>query len=128
MVPRAEIAHWYAASVILLLGLIILAEAIVGPEVFRMRRWRAYLWPSLALGGSVGLWVITIFSTFSTMHLVAHAVWAEATMVAGAVQLAVIRGKLSSPLWWLVTSAALLVSGIAFLVHEQNSWLFSRSA
>jgi hypothetical protein len=128
MVPRAEIAHWLAASVALLLGLILLSEVIVGSEVFRRRRWRAYLWPALALVGGVGLWVITIFSTFSTMHLVAHAVWAEAAMVAGAVQLAVVRGKLSSPLWSLVNSGALLVSGAAFLVHEQNDWLYSRSA
>ncbi len=128
MVPRAEIAHWLAASVALLLGLILLSEVIVGSEVFRRRRWRAYLWPALALAGGVGLWVITIFSTFSTMHLVAHAVWAEAAMVAGAVQLAVVRGKLRSPLWSLVNSGALLVSGAAFLVHEQNDWLYSRSA
>jgi hypothetical protein len=128
MVPRAEIAHWLGASVALLLALILLSEVIVGPEVFRRRRWRAYLWPAVALGGGVMIWVIVIFSTFSTMHLVAHATWAEAAMVAGAVQLAVVRGKLSSPHWSLVTAGALLVSGITFIVHEQNSWLFSRSA
>jgi len=128
MVPRPEIAHWLAASVALFLGLILLAEVIVGTTVFRRRPWRAYLWPSLALGSGVGLWVITIFSTFSTMHLLAHAVWAEAAMVAGAVQLAVVRGKLSSPYWSLVTAAALLISGAAFLIHEQNPLLYSRSA
>jgi hypothetical protein len=128
MVPRAEIAHWLAASFALMVGLILISELIVGPEIFRRRRWRAYLWPSLALGGGVMLWLITAFSTFSTMHLVAHAVWAEAAMVAGAVQLAVVRGKLTSPRWSFVTSAALLASGAAFLVHEQNDWLYSRSA
>lgn len=128
MVPRAEIAHWLAASVVLFLGLLLLAEVIVGSDVFRRRPWRAYLWPSLALGGGVLLWVIAIFSTFSTMHLLAHAVWAQVAMIAGAVQLAVARGKLTSQHWALVTSAALLVSGLAFLVHEQNAWLFSRSA
>jgi hypothetical protein len=128
MVPRPEIAHWLAASVALLLALILLSEVIVGPEVFRRRRWRAYLWPSLALVGGVLIWVIAVFSTFSTMHLVAHAVWAEAAMIAGAVQLAVVRGKLSSPRWSLVTAGALLVTGLAFLVHEQNTWLYSRSA
>ena len=128
MVPRPEIAHWLAASFALLLGLILLAEVIVGTTVFRRRPWRAYLWPSLALGSGVGLWVITIFSTFSTMHLLAHAVWAEAAMVAGAVQLAVVRGKLFSPYWSLVTAAALLISGAAFLIHEQNPLLYSRSA
>lgn len=128
MVPKAEIAHWLAASVALLLGLILLAEVIVGPEIFGRRRWRAYLWPFVALVGGLGLWVVAIFSTFSTMHLFAHAIWAESAMIAGAVQLAVVRGKLTSPRWSLVTAAALFISGAAFLVHEQNSWLFSRSA
>ena len=72
MLPKAEIAHWLAASVALLLGLILLAEVIVGPEVFGRRRWRAYLWPFVALVGGLGLWVVAIFSTFSTMHLLAH--------------------------------------------------------
>jgi hypothetical protein len=128
MVPRAEIAHWFAGSAVLLVGLILLSEVIVGAEVFRRRQWRAYLWPSLALAGGVLLWVITIFSTFSTMHLVAHGIWAQAAMTAAGVQLAVVRGKLSSPLWSLVTAGALLISGAAFLVHEQNDLLFSRSA
>jgi len=128
MVPRAEIAHWLAASAALFFGLVLLSEAIVGSEVFRRRRWRAYLWPSLALGGGVLLWVITIFSTFSTMHLLAHAVWAQMAMIAAGVQLAVVRGKLLSPLWSLVNFATLLVSGATFIVHEQNAWLFSRSA
>jgi hypothetical protein len=128
VVPRPEIAHWLAGSVALLLGLVLLAEVIVGTEVFRRRRWRAYLWPSLALASGVLLWVIAVFSTFSTMHLIAHAVWAQAAMIAGAVQLAVVRGRLSSPLWSLVTAAALLVSATAFLVHEPNAWLYSRSA
>jgi hypothetical protein len=128
VVPPPEIAHWLAASVALLLGLILLSEVIVGTSVFRRRSWRAYLWPSLALGASVPLWTITIFSTFSTMHLVAHAVWAEAAMIAGAVQLAIVRGKLTSPSWSLVTAAAWLVSGAAFLVHEPNPWLYSRAA
>lgn len=128
MVPPAENAHWLAASVALAIGLLLLSEVIVGSEVFRRRRWRAYLWPAVALGSGVFLWVIAIFSTFSTMHLLAHALWAEAAMIAGAVELAVLRGKLESPRWSLVTAAALLVSGAAFLVHEQNTWLYSRSA
>jgi uncharacterized membrane protein YecN with MAPEG domain len=39
-----------------------------------------------------------------------------------------VLGRLRSPYWSLVTSAALLVTGAAFLVHEQNGWLFARSA
>jgi hypothetical protein len=128
MVPRAEIAHWLAGSALLLLGLLLLAEVIVGSEVFKRRRWRAYLWPTVAFVGGVFLWLITIFSTFSTMHLLAHGVWAQAAMVVGGIQLAVVRGKLTSPRWSLVTAGALLVSGAAFLLHEQNDWLYSRSA
>jgi hypothetical protein len=128
MLPRAETAHWLFAGGFLFFGLVLLAEAIVGPAVVRRRAWRACLWPSLALLAGVWLWVITIFSTFSTIHLLAHAIWAEAAMIAGAVQLAVVRGKLRDPRWALVTAGALLISGTAFLVHEANPWLYSRSA
>ena len=128
MLPRAEIAHWLFAAGFLFFGLVLLAEAIVGPQVFRRRPWRAYLWPSLALLAGMWLWVIAIFSTFSTLHLLAHSAWAEAATAAGAVQLAVVRGRLRSPYWSLVTAGALFVSGASFLVHEQNGWLFSRSA
>jgi hypothetical protein len=128
VIPRAEYAHWIAAAVALFFGLILIAELIVGPEVFYRRKWRAYLFPSLVIVSSVGLWVITIFSTFSTMHLLAHSIWAQAALVAGAVELALARGKLERAAWSLVPAFALLVSGIAFLVHEQNPWLYSRSA
>jgi hypothetical protein len=128
VVPRPESAHWVAAAVALLVGLLLISEVIVGSDVFRRRAWRAYLFPGLVLVSSVLLWVITIFSTFSTMHLLAHAVWAQAALLAGAVQLAVVRDKLSNPAWSLVPAVALLVSGVAFLVHEPNGWLYSRSA
>ncbi len=128
MLPRAEIAHWLFAAGFLFFALVLLAEAIVGPEVFRRRAWRGYLWPSLLLFAGLWLWVVTIFSTFSTLHLLAHSAWAQAATAAGAVQLAVVRGRLVSRYWSLVTAAGLLVSGSAFLIHEQNGWLFARSA
>jgi len=128
MIPPPEGAHWVAGAIALLVGLLLIAEVLVGPEVFRRRAWRAYLFPALVLVSSVLLWVITIFSTFSTLHLLAHAVWAQAALLAGAVQLALVRGKLASPMWSLVPAAALFVSGVAFLVHEPNDWLYSRSA
>jgi hypothetical protein len=128
MLPRAEIAHWLFAAGFLFFALVLLAEAIVGPEVFRRRAWRAYLLPSLLLFAGLWLWVVTIFSTFSTLHLLAHSAWAQAATAAGAVQLAVVRGRLVSRYWSLVTAAGLLVSGSAFLIHEQNGWLFARSA
>jgi hypothetical protein len=128
MVPRAEIAHWAFAALFLLLALILLAEVIVGPEVFRRRAWRAYLWPAAILAVGPLLWLVAIFSTFSTLHLLAHSLWAQMAMIAGGVQLAVVRGKLSSQYWPLATAAALVLTGASFLLHEQNGWLFSRSA
>jgi hypothetical protein len=128
MLPRAEIAHWLFAAGFLFFALVLLAEAIVGPEVFRRRLWRACLWPSLALLAGTWLWVIAIFSTFSTLHLLAHAVWAQAATAAGGVQLAVVLGRLRSSYWSLVTAGALFASGASFLIHEQNGWFFARSA
>jgi hypothetical protein len=60
--------------------------------------------------------------------MLAHGAWAQTAMLAGATQLALVRGKLRSRWWTLVVSLALLVSGTAFLIHEQNPWLFSRAA
>ena len=128
MIPKAEQAHWLAAAVALLIGLLLVAELIVGQEVFRKRAWRSHLFPMAVIASSVLLWLITIFSTFSTLHLLAHAIWAQAALVAGAVELARVRGKLRSPRWSLVPAFALFVSGVAFLVHEQYAWLYSRSA
>ena len=128
MAPRAELVHWAFAAGFLLLGLILLAEAIVGTEIFRARRWRAYLWPSLAFATGVLLWPVSVFFTSSTLHMLAHASWAQVAMLAGAAQLALIRGKLESPWWNLSVSGAFIVSGLAFLIHEQNPWLFSRAA
>jgi hypothetical protein len=126
--PRAEIVHWAFAAGFLLLGLLLLAEAIVGSSVFRIRPWRAYLWPSLAFALGVLLWPVSVFYTNSTLHMLAHASWAEVAMLAGAVQLALVRGKLTSRWWALSLSFALVVSAAAFLIHEQNPWLFSRAA
>ena len=128
MTPRAEIVHWLFATGFLFLGLILLAEALVGQEVWRKRRWRMYLWPSLAFGIGVLLWPVSVFFTNSTLHMVAHASWAETAMVSGGAQLALVRGKLSSRWWTLTVSGAMVVSGLAFLIHEQNPWFFSRAA
>jgi hypothetical protein len=49
-------------------------------------------------------------------------------MLAGAATLGLAAGKLRNPLWYLTVPLAFVVSGIAFLVHEQNNWLYSRSA
>jgi hypothetical protein len=126
--PPPEHVHWWFATGLLLLGLCLLTRAIVGAEVWDRRPWRRYLWPGLLFVLGILLWPVTVFFTNSTMHTVAHAAWAQTTMLAGAVGLALAAGKLRNPLWGLTMPLGLVVSGAAFLVHEQNGWLFSRSA
>jgi hypothetical protein len=126
--PPAEHVHWLFATGFLVLGLCLLAEAVVGTEVWRRRAWRAYLWPGLAFTLGLLMWPVMTFFTSSTLHMLAHGVWAEVLMLAGAIELALVRGKLQSSWWRLGMTAAFLVSGAAFLVHEQNAWFFQRSA
>jgi hypothetical protein len=126
--PPAEHVHWLFATGFLFLGLLLLAEAIVGREVWRRRRWRAYLWPSILFGLGVFMWPVMVFFTSSTIHMVAHSVWAQVMMLAGAAELGRVRGKLKSEWWGLCVPLMLAVSGLAFLIHETNPWLYSRSA
>jgi hypothetical protein len=126
--PPAEHVHWLFATGILLLGLLLLAEAIVGREVWRRRKWRAYLWPSLIFGLGVLMWPVMVFFTNSTIHMLAHSTWAQAMMVAGAAELGLVSGKLENDLWKLAVPVLFAVGGAAFLIHESNPWLYSRSA
>jgi hypothetical protein len=116
------------ATGFLLLGLFLLAEAIVGEEVWRRRPWRVYLWPSFLFGMGVLMWPVMTFYTTSTIHMVAHGAWAQTMMLAGAAELGLARGKLHSRLWRLALPFAVLVSGSALLLHERNPWFFQRSA
>jgi len=128
MLPRSEMVHWWFAFGFLLLGMFLLAEAVVGAEVWSARRWRVYLFPGLLFALGVFMWPVMTFFTNSTIHMVAHGSWAQALMLAGASELGLARGKLTSPYWRLTTAVAFVVSGTAFLVHEQNPWLFQRSS
>lgn len=128
MAPRAEIVHWLFATGFLLLGLVLLAEAVVGQGVWRKRRWRVYVWPAIAFAVGLLLWPVAVFFTSSTLHMLAHTLWAEVALIAGTVQLAVARGKLSSRWWNLAPAVAMFAAGVSFLIHEQNGWLFSRAA
>jgi hypothetical protein len=128
MQPPAEHVHWMFATGFLILGLCLLGEVIVGTEVWRRRAWRAYLWPGVLFLMGVLMWPVMTFFTNSTIHMIAHGSWAEVLMLAGAVELALVRGKLSSPWWRLTTAFAFAISGTALLVHEQNSWYFQRSS
>jgi hypothetical protein len=128
MQPHSEMVHWLFATGLLLLGLVLLSEAIVGEEVWARRRWRVYLWPGITFGLGVLLWPVMTFYTNSAIHMIAHSVWAQALMVAGAAELGLVHGKLHSRWWGLALPIGILASGAAFLVHEQNSWYFARSA
>jgi hypothetical protein len=128
MMPHAEMVHWWFGTGFLLLGMLALGEFLVGPEVWAMRPWRRYLWPGLMFAMGVLMWPVMTFYTNSTIHMVAHGSWAQALMLAGAAELGVARGKLRSQYWRLASAFGLAVSGTAFLVHEQQHWLFSRAA
>jgi hypothetical protein len=126
--PHAEMVHWWFATGFLMLGLLLLAEVVVGPEVWNRRAWRRYLWPGLVFLLGVLMWPVMTFYTNSTIHMLAHGSWAQALMLAGAAELGLASGKLQSQYWRLCSAVGLAVSGGAFLVHEQQHWLFSRAA
>jgi hypothetical protein len=126
--PRAEMVHWMFATGVLVLGLVFIAETVVGPEVWGRRPWRRYLWPGTLFLMGVLMWPVMALYTNSMIHMVAHGSWAQVLMLAGAAELGVARGKLHSQYWRLTSAFAMLVSGTAFLVHEQNGWFFARAA
>jgi hypothetical protein len=126
--PPPENVHWLFATGFLILGLCQLAESLVGTQVWERRPWRAYAWPAVAFVMGLFMWPVMVLYTNSTLHMLAHSVWAQVMMLAGAAQLGLVRGKLKDRRWELTMGLAFLVSGVAFLVHEQNDWLFSRSA
>src|SRR5574338_432060 len=66
--------------------------------------------------------------TNSAIHMLAHGAWAQTMTLAGGAELALVRGKLRNRLWRLTMPLAFVASGSAFLLHEQNGWLFARSA
>lgn len=126
--PRAEMVHWWFAAGFLMLGLLTFAEVVVGPDVWAMRPWRRYLWPGLTFLMGVLMWPVMTFYTNSTIHMVAHGSWAQVLMLSGGAELGLASGKLESQYWRLCTALAMVVSGGAFIVHEQQHWLFSRAA
>jgi hypothetical protein len=74
------------------------------------------------------MWPVMALYTNSTIHMLAHGSWAQVMMLAGGAELGLVRGKLHSRNWRLTMPLAFVVSGAAFLVHEQNSWFFARAA
>ena len=128
MIPPSEHVHWLFATGVLFVGLCLLAEAVVGREVWCRRRWRAYLWPGGMFLLGLLMWPVMVFYTNSAIHMLAHGSWAQVMMFTGGTHLGLAHGKLRSRWWELTMPVALAVSGSAFLIHEQNGWLFQRSA
>jgi hypothetical protein len=126
--PAPEIVHWLFGLSFLTLGLFLLAEVVVGVEVWRRRLWRACVWPSLALGIGIGMWGVTVLFTNSTLHMIAHCSWAQTAMFAGMAELGVVTGRLTSRWWALAVVVVFAVGGATLLLHEENGWLWSRSA
>jgi hypothetical protein len=128
MQPPAEMVHWLFGVGILFVGLCLLAEALVGQEVWRKRPWRKYLWPGISFALGLLLWPVMAFFTNSAIHMYAHGSWAAVTMLAGGAELGLVHGRLRSGWWRLTWPLAFAVAGTAFVVHEQNPWFFARSA
>ena len=118
MLPPAEMVHWLFGIGIGFVGLCLLSQAIVGREVWEVRRWRKYLWPGLAFTLGVLLWPVMAFFTNSAIHMYAHGTWAEVLMLAGGSELALVRGRLKSPYWRLTWPLAFVVSSIAFKANN----------
>ncbi len=126
--PPAENVHWLFATGILLFGLCMLARALVGEAIWNRVAWRRYLLPAVLFGLGAAMWPVTVFFTNSAIHMIAHATWAELVMIAGIAQLGLAAGRLSSRWWSMTVPVAVAVSGAAFVIHEQNPWLFMRSS
>lgn len=128
MIPPAENVHWLFATGLLAFGLCLLARAVAGEEIWNASAWRRYLIPTVLFALGLALWPVTVFFTNSSIHMVAHATWAQVLMLSGAAQLGLAAGRLHSRWWNLALPVAVAVSGTAFVIHEQNPWLFMRSS
>ena len=93
-----------------------------------MRPWRAYLWPGVAFGLGVLLWPVMALFTNSAIHMYAHGSWAEVLMLAGGAELGLVHGRLSRRGGGSRGRSRSSCRGNAFIVHEQNAWIFARSA
>jgi hypothetical protein len=116
------------ATGFLVLAACLLAQAIVGDDVWNRSAWRRHFFPGFGLVMGLAMWGVAVLAGGSTIHLLAHCTWAQVMMLAGGAHLGLARGKLQHRSWRLTMPLALGVSGLAFLSHEENGWLHSRSA
>src|SRR3989442_225982 len=72
MIPPSEHLHWMYAGAFLLLGLCLLAQAIVGDEVWNRRPFRRYFWPGFGFLMGFLLWPAMFFPlTFLVLSVAA---------------------------------------------------------
>jgi len=116
------------ATGFLILAACLLAQVIVGDDVWNRSAWRRYFFPGLGFVMGLAMWAVAVLAGGSMIHLIAHFAWAQVMMLAGGAHLGLARGKLRHRSWCLTMPLALGVSGLAFLAHEQHGWLYSRSA
>ena len=129
MEPRAEFVHWLFATGILVLGLILLAQAIAGPAVWAMRRWRIYLWPGIAFGlGDPDVAGDDLLHQLGDPHGGARQLGAGADADGGGRARARARASCTAAGGGSARRSGSRSPGAAFLVHEQNPWFFARSA
>ena len=124
----SEHLHWLYAAAFLMVGLCLLANAIVGDEVWNRRALRRYSWAGLGFVMGVLLWPAVVIPMGSTSDLVAHGIWAQTMLLAGAAYLAMARRKLRSAYWQLTMPLALGAGSVAFFAHVQHGWTYSRAS
>ena len=116
------------ATGFLILAACLLAQVIVGDDVWNRSAWRRYFFPGFGFVMGLAMWGVAVLANGSIIHLLAHFTWAQVMMLAGGAHLGLARGKLQRRSWRLTMPLALGVSGLAFLAHEQHGWLYNRSA
>ena len=128
MILPSEHLHWLYAAAFLMVGLCLLANAIAGDDVWNRRALRTYSWAGLGFIMGVLLWPAVVIPMGSTSDLIAHAVWAQTTLLSGAAYLAMARRKLRRAYWRLAMPLALGAGAAAFFAHLQNGWMYSRAS
>ena len=127
MLPRAEIAHWLFAAGFLLLALVLLAEAIVGSGCSGAVPGARTSGRPAALRRRVALAGRDLLDLLDAPPARARGLGSGRDRC----RRGAAGGRPRPPRlahWSLVPRSGSFVSGASFLVHEQNGWLFSRSA
>src|SRR2546430_6400029 len=116
------------ATGFLILAACLLAQAIVGDDVWNRSAWRRYFFPGLGFVMGLAMWAVAVLAGGSMIHLNAHFTWAQGMMLAGGAHLRLARGKLRHRPWCLTMPLPLGGSGLSFPAPQQHGGPYSRSA